>query len=1050
LLCALLLLLGAGPLLGSQPLYNFPMDSNPGWTTEGGWAFGTPTGAGGACANPDPTSGHTGSNVYGYNLSGDYGNLLSPEYLTTGAMDCSSSTATTLVFWRWLGVDSQNWSDYAAVQVSNDGTNWTTIWENPVSTGTCDYYWQFCVYDISAIADGQPTVYIRWQMGPTEASWNLCGWNVDDVQIWSGSPPPVPASHPVYTWTLDANPGWTMEGAWQFGQPTGVGGDPTSGHTGTNVYGYNLSGYYTNSMPAYSLTTTAINCSSVTGATLVFWRWLGVESSYYDHAVVLVSNDGANWTTLWQNSTTTLVDSYWQLCVYDISAIADGQSTVYIRWVMGPTDSSVTYGGWNIDDIQIWNGPPVSILAWTAYADMDEEYVNTLQALTDKLGSSYLVQQFPTNGQGGSGDATLLAKQLEGKQVFLAIEQENATPTQATTAGTEFASTLQSFVGNGGTLAACGDGWLTWSGQFLTATGLMTATTITSYPSGTLYVVEDWHPLVQGVGATMAAQDGTTSYTVGSETLSVVQDGSGDTTLAVRDYGAGAVVLLGSDFYSYDSDGAQLLANAVLYPRYARRILLYDDGFMHVGAEALRRLGHPFTQTGPADFDQALTTRQWDLVVLDNPNYWPIAYGNYGYYDSLLDYLGVWGKSAANSWRLGYNPELATGYCVSPATTLSALTPVYQWYSDPFFTTPNSVPDLYTWDDWMGYGIDGFELTTVYVADAYAGYTASEQADKAAVVAGKCNGTVMNGFLWDERGQDADGDGVQDVTELVMNEIVNLSNSGPYVDMSFTPSATITGTSVNFVAHAGASAAFWNPDWYFGDGAYSTGLTTVSHAYDNPGFYSPSFLVYDGYQHLRTRVAPRQLVVGFPDAPPGYWACNYIVACYEGGIVQGYWDGYHPVETVTRAQMAVYVARGLAGGDANVPPGPGVATFPDVPTNYWAFKYVEYCYAQGIVTGYWDGYHPEETVTRAQMAVYSARAIVDPSERPDLPSYTPPGTATFPDVPTGYWAYKYVEYCYAQQIVTGYWDGYHPEELVNRGQMAVYMQRAFHLWIPYT
>jgi hypothetical protein len=39
----------------------------------------------------------------------------------------------------------------------------------------------------------------------------------------------------------------------------------------------------------------------------------------------------------------------------------------------------------------------------------------------------------------------------------------------------------------------------------------------------------------------------------------------------------------------------------------------------------------------------------------------------------------------------------------------------------------------------------------------------------------------------------------------------------------------------------------------------------------------------------------------------------------------------------------------------------------------------------------------------------------------------------------------WVEYCYAQGIVQGYWDGYHPEETVNRAQMAVYIQRAFQL-----
>jgi hypothetical protein len=38
----------------------------------------------------------------------------------------------------------------------------------------------------------------------------------------------------------------------------------------------------------------------------------------------------------------------------DISDVADGETTVYLRWVMGPTDEGVTYPGWNIDDIEIW------------------------------------------------------------------------------------------------------------------------------------------------------------------------------------------------------------------------------------------------------------------------------------------------------------------------------------------------------------------------------------------------------------------------------------------------------------------------------------------------------------------------------------------------------------------------------------------------------------------------------------------------------------------------------------------------------------------------
>jgi len=181
----------------------------------------------------------------------------------------------------------------------------------------------------------------------------------------------------------------------------------------------------------------------------------------------------------------------------------------------------------------------------------------------------------------------------------------------------------------------------------------------------------------------------------------------------------------------------------------------------------------------------------------------------------------------------------------------------------------------------------------------------------------------------------------------------------------------------------------------------------------------------------------------FSDLPAGYWAMSSIEACVSAGIVGGYPDGsYRPDVVVTRDQMAVYIARALALGDANVPTGPAVATFPDVPTDYWAFRYVEYCYASGVVGGYWDGYRPGEPVNRAQMAVYVARAMAGgDASVPDDPD----GTPFFPDVPADYWAYKYVEYCHDQEVVGGYWDGYRPEEAVNRAQMAVYVQRAFHL-----
>ena len=115
------------------------------------------------------------------------------------------------------------------------------------------------------------------------------------------------------SWNMDSNPGWTFEGDWAWGTPAGSGGDPSSGHTGSNVVGYNLNGQHGDDMPAYYATTPAFSTLGHTNVTLSFWRWLGVEPSAWDHASIQVSRDGTNWTTVWENTTAdgTIEDTAW-------------------------------------------------------------------------------------------------------------------------------------------------------------------------------------------------------------------------------------------------------------------------------------------------------------------------------------------------------------------------------------------------------------------------------------------------------------------------------------------------------------------------------------------------------------------------------------------------------------------------------------------------------------------------------------------------------------------------------------------------------------------
>jgi hypothetical protein len=171
----------------------------------------------------------------------------------------------------------------------------------------------------------------------------------------------VGAPEAVIRFPLDSDPGWSREGLWQFGVPLGGGseaGDPTSGHTGMNVFGYNLAGDYENNLAVRWLTTGALDCTGLTGVELHFWRWLGVEDAAFDHASVQVSTSGASWTTIWEHTGPTLCEAAWSEQVYDVAQLADGQPTVYVRWGMGPTDYSLTYAGWNLDDVEIWAEVP--------------------------------------------------------------------------------------------------------------------------------------------------------------------------------------------------------------------------------------------------------------------------------------------------------------------------------------------------------------------------------------------------------------------------------------------------------------------------------------------------------------------------------------------------------------------------------------------------------------------------------------------------------------------------------------------------------------------
>jgi hypothetical protein len=167
---------------GRDTFYQNDLSSNPGWTVQGLWAFGHPIGGGGQHGGHDPSNGYTGTNVYGYNLNGDYENNLPERHLTSTAISCAGKYGVHLKFRRWLGVEQPSF-DHAYVRVSNNGITFTTVWEN--SGEVADTSWHEMDLDVSAVADNKPSVLLRWTMGPTDTAWQYCGWNIEDVQLTS-------------------------------------------------------------------------------------------------------------------------------------------------------------------------------------------------------------------------------------------------------------------------------------------------------------------------------------------------------------------------------------------------------------------------------------------------------------------------------------------------------------------------------------------------------------------------------------------------------------------------------------------------------------------------------------------------------------------------------------------------------------------------------------------------------------------------------------------------------------------------------------------------
>jgi S-layer homology domain/Putative binding domain, N-terminal len=176
----------------------------------------------------------------------------------------------------------------------------------------------------------------------------------------------------------------------------------------------------------------------------------------------------------------------------------------------------------------------------------------------------------------------------------------------------------------------------------------------------------------------------------------------------------------------------------------------------------------------------------------------------------------------------------------------------------------------------------------------------------------------------------------------------------------------------------------------------------------------------------------------FADVPPSHIFYDLIGKLSAHGITTGCGGGnYCPDDPVTREQMAAFIIR--ARGDFN-PLTPPSQRFADVPPSSPFYNFIDQMAVLGITSGCGGGnYCPSTNVTREQMAAFIIRGIGEFNP-------PPPASQRFADVPPSNPFYNFIDRMGALNITSGCGGGnYCPSDNVTRGQMAVFLVRAFGL-----
>ncbi len=239
-----------------------------------------------------------------------------------------------------------------------------------------------------------------------------------------------------------------------------------------------------------------------------------------------------------------------------------------------------------------------------------------------------------------------------------------------------------------------------------------------------------------------------------------------------------------------DGDWGLLVANAARYGDLVR-VLVYEDTFDAHFAQASIDLGYVTqVEEDSSDFVTALTSSEWDIVVVDSS----LNLISGAVADAVSDYVTGGGKAICSYWDLDGSSS------ADPAATLRATFDVESTFSfsdemdvdawspeHPIWSDPFDVASLSTGASSLS--DNGDFLTPVPGAFTVAGFTPNPLPGQAATIVGNQCRTIVNGFMPDDMA-------APDVDEFAQNQIRYLATRSSILILDLGSSGELTKRAV--------------------------------------------------------------------------------------------------------------------------------------------------------------------------------------------------------------------------------------------------------------